>query len=228
MTQAETKLKNLAAITGLDTKTATLCHDGLLRMARTRDPLHDDQHIYRILSNLERFLEKNKDLEINFSVLLLAICWHDSWKATRFPTKPSTLVIDQYWDGYGSARIFKQVANQAGLNPKITRAATYAIREHGRLKFLKTKILEAKILQDIDSLDEWSLDRFEPLKEKYLVKDPNPSLIRLAKFYFDNFMKKQTDKKFWFDWSKAEFNVRKQIYVKEVDTLLGKYGHLLN
>ncbi len=40
-------------------------------------------------------------------------------------------------------------------------------------------------------------------------------------------MKKQTDNKFWFDWSKSEFNKRKKKYIEEVNTLLATYGHLL-
>lgn len=203
-----------------------LCLEALERMSQTKDPLHDDQHIYRILKDLEVFLRREK-IDVNLSALLLAICWHDTWKATRFPTKLTTMIVNQYWDGYGSTIIFNRSARKSGLDSSIQKSAAYAIREHGRLRFTKTKTNEAKILQDLDNLDEWSLVRIEPMKEKYLIKEPNPTLLRLAKFYFDRFMKNQTSDKYWFYWSKLEFKKRKEIYVEEVDRLLAKYGHLL-
>jgi len=195
-------------------------------MANTKDPLHDCEHVYRILRDLPALLEY-EHLNVNLEVLLLSICWHDTWKATRFPTTIASVSFDQYWDGYGSARIFKKASATAKLEASTTAAVAYAIREHGRIKFFKTRTLEAKALQDLDSLDEWSLVRIEPMKKKYLTNQPNLRLIRLAKYYFDHFMKKQTDKKFWFGWSKTEFKKRKLAYTKEVDRLLATYGHLL-
>ncbi len=173
MTEAEIELRQITKGRGIDSITTNLCVEGLSRMTKTRDPLHDDQHIHRIIKDLGIFLEQTK-LDVNFGVLLIAICWHDIWKSTRFPTKLTTLLIDQYWDGYGSARIFKQAATKAGLDCATAHASIYAIREHGRLRLTKTKTLEARVLQDLDSLDEWSLTRIEPLKNQFLVNEPNP------------------------------------------------------
>ncbi len=211
----------------LSEKIFHLCSEGLKRMKNTKDPLHDDQHIYRLISNLNDLIQAEKPA-MNVEIIMTAICWHDVWKSTRFPSIITSVVFDQYWDGYGSAYIFKKAARRVGLNNKISNKIYYAIREHGRLRFSKTKTTEAKILQDVDGLDEWYLGRIEPLKTKYLItKHPNRRLLRMAKFYFDHFMSNQSPKKFYFNWSKTEFTERKKTYLSEVNRLIEQHGSLI-
>jgi hypothetical protein len=209
-------------------KILNFCNDGVRRMKKTRDPIHDDKHISRLISNLSSLIQAEKPA-MDIEVVLTAICWHDVWKATRFPAVTTRVVLDQYWDGYGSAKIFKKAAKKANLESDLVRRAYYAIREHGRLHFAKTKTNEAKILQDVDGLDEWYFGRIEPLKTKYLsANNPNRRMLKLAKFYFDHFMSKQTAEDFYFNWSKKEFVERKKAYLVEVDRLIKEYGSLVN
>lgn len=200
-------------------------------MAATKDPLHDDTHIRRILSDLATFLKDEPDEapRVDPNILLPAICWHDTWKATRFPTTIATMFFDQYWDGYGSLIAFTRYARRHGIPSRYRRAIGYAIREHGQLRlFGRIRTREAILLRDLDSLEQWNLVRLEPMKEKYLNPDNlNPRLMRVARFYFDRFMAKTTDKALHYPWSKAEFAKRKTVYLEEVDRLMREYGHLL-
>ena len=105
---------------------------------------------------------------------------------------------------------------------------SYSIRKHSRFQVLPIKTPEARILKDLDNLEEWSLERLRLLKKKFLISDQtNLKLLRLAKFWFDHFMAKTTDSGFHFQWSKTEFAKRKKLYLEEVNKLLEEYGDRL-
>lgn len=207
-----------------------LCDDGLSRMTQTLDVSHDLTHIERIFDDLSAFLTEEKSIQkqaIDFSILLLAICWHDTWKATRFPRTLQTMLFDQYWDGWGSTRLFNQAARQAGLDERLRRSVSWLIREHGQLHWHLPKTVESRIFYDLDSLDAWSLTRIDLLKAKYGAGTVNPTLLRMAKFYFDNFMTRETESNYHFSWTKAQFRARKKLFMKAVDQLTAEYGHLI-
>lgn len=161
-------------------------------------------------------------------MLLLSICWHDVWKSRRFPTNPALLLLDQILEGLGSARMFTWQAKEVLLETGLVCPVSHSIRKHSRFQILPIKTPEAKILKDLDNLEEWSLERLKLLKKKFLVSGQiNPRLLRLAKFWFDHFMAKTTDSGFHFQWSKNKFAGRKQLYLKEVNKLLKEYGDRL-
>jgi len=218
----------------LEDSVFSLCSEGIEIMRKSVDLNHDENHLFRIFADLNRFLQEESQIDkskINFEVLLLSICWHDVWKSKRFPTDIISLIFDQIWDGLGSMNMFTKRASKLKLEQKLIRSVKYSIRKHARFQILPTKTIEAKILRDLDGLEEWSLIRLESLKKRYLVPGKtNPKLVklaRLAKFWFDCFMAKATDSRFYFQWSKSEFRKRKKAYRKEVDKLLLKYRHLL-
>lgn len=209
----------------------SLCEEGVGFMRRSVDPIHDERHIFRILHDLNRFFRENAQIDrskIDLETLLLSICWHDVWKSRRFPTNPASLLLDQILEGLGSARVFTTRAKEVRLETGLVRSVVYSIRKHSRFQILPIKTLEAKILKDLDNLEEWSLVKLELLKKKFLAPDKiDPRSLRLAKFWFDHFMTKTTDSGFHFRWSKTEFAGRKRLYLKEVNKLLEEYGNWL-
>lgn len=177
------------------------------------------------LLNSEPQIEKTK---IDFSTLLLAICWHDVWKSGRFPTNSAALIFDRMREGIGLMWMFAKKAKEKGLNRSLIRSAGYVIRKHSGFQVFSIGAKEAKTLKDLDMLEEWSLVKLESLKKRYLVPGKiNLRLLRLARFYFNNFMAKTTSRTFYFSWSGAEFLRRKELYLKEVKRLYQEYGEFL-
>lgn len=215
----------------LPSLTLDLCNEGLTIMKRSTDPLHDDMHIARILGDLDCFLGKESKIDkrkIDFKTLLLAICWHDVWKSRRFPTNTVSLVFDRMIEGIGSMRVFAKKAREAGLNRELIRAVRYAIRKHSDFQIFPIKGIETRVLKDLDMLEGWSSVKLRLLKRIYLVPGKiDPRLLRLAEFYFNNFMTKTTEMTFYFDWSRTEFVRRKAFYLKEVRQLYQDYGKWL-
>lgn len=208
-----------------------MCEAGIEIMRKSKTPNYDERHIFSIFLNLDRFLDEEKGADkskINFEVLLLAICWHDVWKTKRFPLNLISLLFYQMREGIGSMDMFSQVAEVFGLDKRLIRAVRYAIRKHSSLQFFPIKTLEGRILKDMDSLEEWSLERVKSLKEEYLIFGVmNLGILKLAKFYFDHFMVKDLATSFYFDWSRAEFTKRKEIFLKEANKMLAEYTKII-
>ena len=208
-----------------------LCETAIDIIRRSRLPLYDERHVFAVFDNLDRFLNEGNQVkknEIDFDVLLLAICWHDIWKSKKFPLHLSQWLPFYFFEGIGSMRIFKRAARAVGFEEKTTKAVTYAIRKHPGFQILPLKTLEAKILKDMDGLEEWSLARLKPLKEDYLflgVMDLRP--LRLIKFYFEHFMVNDRPSAFSFNWSRAEFKVRKKLFLGETRQVVAEFTKLL-
>ncbi len=202
-----------------------ICEAGIEIMRRSINPLHDERHIFGILSNLDTFLETGEveKSKINFEVLLLAICWHDVWRAKRFPLSLFVYLFDHVMEGTGSMGMFSQVSEVFGLDEETIKKTSYTIRKHSGFQILPLKSLEGRILKDLDSLEEWSLDRIKPMKEHYMLLGiMNTKVMKLAKFYFDHFMVKDLAKSFFFKWPKTEFERRKKVYVQEVNKFIAE------
>lgn len=210
----------------------SLCHEGIEIMRKSIDPAHDETHIERNFSNLDSFLMGEKKIDkskIDFETLLLSICWHDVWKSTRTPTNIISLFFYQFKDGLESMKMFAKRAKEVGLPERLIRNVSYSIRKHGDFQFLPLTTQEAQILKDIDTLDSWSLEKLRGLEKIYLVPGKiNFKILRLAKFYFESFQSRKTAKVIQFDWNKAEFEKRKKLYLKEVNSLLEKYKNKLS
>jgi len=208
-----------------------LCNEGMEIMKLGTDKMHDAAHIYRVLDILDKFLHAEKEKiihSINFNVLMVSICWHDTWRALRKPQTKVSVLLDEIWDGMGSVGLIKEKIKHLHVSLEEKREMIRCIRHHGTFNIARSRSVESKILKDLDLLEVWSFERFEALKQEYLFVDiVNPITLRAAKFYFDRFMKKQDGSKYYFEFFKQEFLKTKADYIANVDKLLEDYGHYL-
>lgn len=200
-----------------------ICIEAIKIMEKSIDPVHDENHIFRILKSLNNFLKNNQEFDckkINFEVLIVAIFWHDVWKSQKFPHNAFALIFNDFWEGIGSMRIFNKYAKESSLSKSIVSQIKYAIRTHPSFQILPRKTLEAKLLLDFDLLDQWSVERLKVLKKALSSqKKINPLLLHVFLFYFKKFMLPKTKSRLYFLWSKQEFEKRKDIFTKEVERM---------
>ncbi|MFH1451291.1 MAG: hypothetical protein ABIF89_01625 [bacterium] len=214
----------------LSDKIISACEMGVDIMRHSVFPLYDERHVFGIISNLDHFLREQKEInkeEINFNVLLLSICWHDVWKTRKFPLNYLSFAFFYLHEGMGSMDMFSQLAEVVGLDKDLVRATKYAIRKHPGFQILPRKTLEAKLLKDLDGLEEWSFKRLEPLRQDYMFLGVmNIKLVRLVKFYFDRFMVNDPASAFYFQWTRAEFKKRKIGFIKEANKTFAEFSYL--
>ncbi len=147
-------------------KTRKLCSIAVTIMQKTKDPVHDLEHVEKLLDELDYLLRKIKKIkkDINFNVLLLAIFWHDTWYVGKKNQNLLQLILYQFLEGFGSARLFLKYAKKEGLEAKTMRKTFYCIRKHSSVQLLPPFTIEAKILIDLDKLELWNFYRF--IKER--------------------------------------------------------------
>ena len=207
-------------------KSLLLCLRGIVAMENKIDPLHNRGHVARMIKDA-LILVKTEEIKTDWSVLLMAICWHDVWTAKNVPKNIFGFMREYVWDGFGSAIMFDREAGKFGLDEEMAKKVEEAIKKHPTLHMGKHETVEEKILWDVDNLETWSWKRVKPL-EKELIREKRGRKknrqVRLAKFYFDNFMKKRNGKNLYFAWSRMEFEKRKKMYMKKTEKLRGKYG----
>lgn len=134
---------------------------GLKLMSKSKDPHHNDSHIYHILSNLSYLLSSIPGLKqkIKFEILIPAICWHDVWIANHTAHNLFELLLHQAVEGRQSAKMWTNYASRIFNSAYVSQVA-YCIRKHSSLQFLPPFNLEAKILIDLDKLEVWNIYRF--------------------------------------------------------------------
>ena len=203
-----------------------LYEEGLGRMKKSKDPLHADLHVGDVIEILNEFLLREKGVrnsEINYSVLLPAIAWHDAWKATRPQTKNLVKYrYEQIWDGIGSARVLTEFIQDKKINKELTdrivRSVYYHTQVPDRLRrksddFYENELdLETKVLRDVDGLDMWSLKRLQSAENKHC--DKKGVFHDKKMYYIARWVHNTLDKKimfFHFDWSEQEYIRRKKI-----------------
>lgn len=203
------------------------CQDGIDLMKESIDPIHDDGHVLRLLEILDRFLIQNQEIQenqIDFEVLLVAICWHDAWRSRKFPGYWLPALWQFFWEGMGSRRLFVREAKEIGLEKGIINPVRYAIRKHSRFQFLSTKTLEAKILRDMDSLEFWSKERIigaaREAERRGLISKASLGSVKLY-LKAINWINRS---KFYFEWSRQEIIKMKQGYLDQAQELLDYYG----
>jgi len=205
-------------------KNLALSLEGIKRMSLGQDVLHDERHVWRMLKDAI-LLGQEEKLKINWAVLLPAICWHDVWTVKKMPSGLWQFLKEYSWDGIGSAKIFNQEAKKIGLEETTKKAVAYAIRQHPAWHLGGHKTLEAKILWDVDNLETWSWERMGPIDEKLKENNKeNRKEIKKLEWYFRWFMRRKNSSRLYFNWSKKEWEKRKERYVKETEKLLEKYG----
>lgn len=188
-------------------------------MNESVDAMHSQFHASRILRDLDRFINSQQGVKIkgdlDYDILVLAISWHDTWKARHKPGNYFSLFWHQLFEGVGSKRMFESAALEIGLPPQTAKKVSYAIRKHSRFQFRSTNTLEAKILQDLDHLDEWSADRIKEAQKNYFIMRSQLHLWILKKY-----MQFQSRRDFHFKWATKEYKARKSLYFKQVEEFL--------
>lgn len=199
---------------------------GLERMKKSIDPLHGQEHVHDVLANLDEFLRNEKKVKnnrINFSVLLPAIAWHDTWKANRPQTKNLVKYrYEQIWDGIGSARVLTEYARDKKIDKElmdqIIKSVYYHTQVPDRLRrksddfYDKELDLETKILRDMDGLDMWSLKRLQSAEEEHC--NEKGVFHDRKMYYIARWVYNTLDKKimyFHFPWPEQEYKKRKKI-----------------
>lgn len=204
-----------------------LCKEGLSLMKKSIDPLHRDDHILRMLDSLNSLLKYNPQINkiVNLEVLLPAICWHDTWRSKKFHTNKSAFLYTTFFDGLGSAKLFRRQARKLMIDKKLIKEVAYTIRKHSAVQLLSLSTTTAKILKELDLLDQWSEERLKIIEETFLIpKKLSPRIIKIAKFYFDHYMIRTHQSAFYLPWIKKEFKLRKQPYIHQVQRLADQYS----
>lgn len=211
----------------LESAVFSFCQEGIEMMAESLDPFHTEKHIFRILDILDSFLRENDQVlksQIDFEVLLTAICWHDVWKSRRFPAFWLRGAWQAFWEGLGSRRIFVKEARENGLEKEIVKPVRYAIRKHSTFQITSPKTLEAKILKDVDNLEFWSLERLRDVVHDLEKNNWAPTLLLpTAKIYKYLLRVLNRESSLSFEWSKKERDRRRQNYRVELEKLIAEY-----
>lgn len=182
-------------------------------MEVSKDPYHDRTHAERMLHDFSFLLKTEEAVAqaLNPEVVILSICWHDTWKAGRVGQSSLDLLIHQFWDGLGSLRIFERAAKAADLDPELRKQVSYAIRKHAHFQFLPIRTLEAKVLRDLDDLDLWSEERLERGKGIFAFA---------AEWRVKIFRRTIIQQKLTTDWAIREREKRSQKFLDFLDRLL--------
>ncbi len=188
---------------------------GLEVMSKSKDPYHDVTHAERMLQDFSFMLKKDEHLlsMINPEVVVLSICWHDSWKAGRLARNNLELLYHQFWDGLGSVRIFERAAKTAHLKAELRSEVSYSIRKHAHFQFLPIRTLEAKILRDLDDLDLWSQERIS--RGKGIFAFASAWRVKI-------FRRTILNQKLNTDWAYAEREKRSLSFLEYFDALFQK------
>jgi hypothetical protein len=144
----------------LNKNSLRLCREASKILKRSKDALHGQDHVSRMIKMLSEILSKHPTLrkKIDLETIILSIFWHDAWKAFRRPTNALNFLTDNYYEGYGSATLFRKYALKMRLKKSLLSGVTYAIKKHPNSFFLP-KTIEGKILQDLDEVELWNFKR---------------------------------------------------------------------
>lgn len=204
---------------------------GVRVMSRSSDPTHDVEHVKRLTARAKNLIKaEGLEKRVGWEVLLLAIVWHDVWTAKNVPSNALGMIWEYVYEGWGSAIMFRREAKLAGLEEGKIKKIFYAIRKHPSSTLWGPKTLEGKILRDVDNIDQWEWKRIAAIikeMEKGGIDEEERKKMRLAKIYFEKIMKKRLVKDIFFEWSKERFVRQKEIYLKKVVELMGKYKELV-
>jgi len=206
------------------------CYYAVNLMNLGTDIFHSGSHVNSILDNLDKFLDENKEIsesEIDFAVLLLAICWHDVWRSGKTQKGVRTLLYQELYEGIGSMRVLGKNSEALKLDDQVVKKAKYAIRKHTRFQLFSHKTLESKLLFDMDTLENWSIDRIDRAFVKFGgIDNVPPFLFRVGKFFFEHMMLNRSSNKLFFTWSRKEYEERRAVFLSELIKLAQKYYYL--
>lgn len=201
-------------------------------MSKSRDPCHSEIHVADLISILDQLLRNEKTIAtsaINFEILLPAIAWHDCWTSTKKRTiNPLIFSFYMLYEGFGSAKIFKVNTRKLKVPFSLVKDIKNCIFHQSFLtnnkminKIFKPKLIEAKILRDMDSLDVWGLRRQTQFKKMYCNRKGefnNRKAYIFSKWGYELLLKHSGN--FYFNWSKQEYQKRRSSFMKEAERLI--------
>lgn len=204
----------------LTKKDKLLVSDGVLLMKKSKDPLHDINHIITLKENYEEF-KKEGETKTEDKIMFHSIVFHDTFKAAN-PRVSSgfRLIWDEIYEGVGSSKIFGKRANKVGLDKDLIKEVMYTIRKHPLFNFMPRATKEAKLLFDLDELEFWNFERFKKSFNVFQF-DLNRHIEATMAY-----LKHRTNKGFYFEWSRHKFEKNKPNFIEELKKIahLGKNG----
>ncbi|EKE13274.1 MAG: hypothetical protein ACD_13C00047G0001 [uncultured bacterium] len=204
------------------------CEYALRNMHRSLDPLHNHLHIYSMLESLHSFINADPNIksQIDFDVLLVAICWHDVWKSGKNPRHKRAIIFHNLAEGLAAMRLFSRYAKIHPLPKVQVKKINYAIRKHSAVQILPKRTLEARILKDLDALEMWSFSRIaNAVKHNGGVKNIPYKLFLLFSWYFSFWQLRRTTNNYYLDWSKNEFLIRRRQFLIQLSAFLDQLIH---
>jgi len=198
---------------GAEDGIGVLMEMGVKELKGVRDVFHGTGHVEAILANLEKLIVQGgvKVEKEKLEDLVVAICWHDVWKSKRLPYWPWDYLINNIWDGKGSAEIFWKKSQD--VIDKRRRKQIYRLIYNHAPVFPwgeRTKAnSELTILRDLDRLERWNKKRMTIWKVRFR-KDFRFLGEKLAEkiigIIFDWYLPKlDGEKKYVFGWSKRKY-----------------------
>ena len=131
-------------------------------MAKSVDPIHDEIHCENQIANFSDFLRTEKFKKLgplpNKKIIFFVILWHDIFASSIFKkNKIGTTLKYLFFDGRGSAEIFKKEAEKMGIEKIFIEKIAEIILYHGFFtKDLKN--VEVQIFYDLDELETANSD----------------------------------------------------------------------
>jgi hypothetical protein len=113
-----------------------MCLEGLTIMKNSPDPVHDIRHVENIFGHLDKIVRRSKFKKINFDILMLSVCWHDCWKASKDHGGWLSLFYRQAVEGVAAAKKFNRNAKKYNLPQNTLKGVFYSIRKHSQINFL--------------------------------------------------------------------------------------------
>jgi len=202
--------------------TKTFCDQGISRIRNSADPAHNVGHLERMIFDLDKFVEGNKDLEIDFETLLISISWHDVWIAQNFRPNLVDTLRSSYTEGPNAAKLVGVEMEKAGFEQNLIDNVKYCVENHPGPEASKTKRVttESRILHDLDQMDSWSEERLKDIKS-YLSGNPKGKLVLPLLRLGRSFILKAANHDYYFESSRREKDRRYPRFVKQVEELFG-------
>lgn len=153
-----------------------LAQQGIELMKKSKDPMHTIEHtkeLFDLYQKLRNDIFKTHKLDKKQeNALLLALIWHDVYKATQVhPNNALYFLYDQAVEGKLSANIFLKATENTSIPKEILDITVHAIKYHATLAVWMRGASHAfnqvaDIILDLDTLENMNPKRIKRAAEK--------------------------------------------------------------
>lgn len=185
---------------------------------KTSDKAHGINHIKAIRDSYIQFrMDNSPKIVPDDRVMAHSIVFHDIYKMLKVRSKNTIgIIAEEAYEGLGSARIFANKAHSVGLDTKLASNVIYAIRKHSLFNILPRITKEARLLFDLDDLEGLNVDRYKEMFNQFKF-DINTQIKIVA-----SYLKMRSKMGFYYDWSRAVFDKKKDKFMEELYQLIKK------